>query len=452
MNKAKRRLSFFGLCGVLLLAAAGTYLVIMPEEPVAGYAAVSGHAGRILGLSGLVLLGGTLLLGARPGYLERYLGLGNLLRMHRPLGLLTLCCLLAHALLLTSRHALLAGQSWLKIVTFYAQLPEMLLGQLGLGMLVFAGGAALLGKYRLLKYSVWKKVHLLGYAGVSLGLLHALFRGGQMGSPVLLALWVVTFYCLLDGGIRRFLKVLARRNWLPYSVGKVTPENRNTVSVSFLPEDMEHKLENVRPGQFLMLRLQGKGGWSEPHPFSIVSQPEGEDVCVSIKREGPFTVNAHALQPEDKVLVCGPYGSFCADALEQPRVCCIAGGVGITPFLSLLRTMRTMEKPPEVRLVWSVRTYDQAFALEELRELKKVLPLELTLLCSREFGERLIALDGKDIRLEAGRVNATHLRMCVMRGASIYCCAPAEMQKSVVALFRDLGIKPGEIQRENFSW
>ncbi len=452
MNKTIRRYYFLGGCVLLLLAVLGSYVAAIPEVPVASYEAIAGHAGRLLGLLGLVLLGSTLLLGGRPGYLERYLGLGTLMKLHRPLGVLTLICFLAHALLLSSRHALLNNLSWFELMGLYAQLPVMLLGQIGLILLVLAGVTAFLGKYRLLGYAFWKKFHILVYFGTSLGLLHALFRGEDMRSPVMLVIWGLAFYCLADGAVRRFLKVMTRRNWLPYVVGRVTPESADTTSVSFLPEDGERKLDRIHPGQFLLLRIKGKGGWSEPHPFSIVSRPDGEEVCVSIKRAGMFTGNAHGLHPEDKVLVCGPYGTFCADALEQHSLCCIAGGMGITPFLSLLRTMRGQEKTPRMRLIWSVRTYEQAFALEELREMQKELPLDLTVLCSREFGERLIALDGRGFKLEAGRINATHLRQCVLNGASIYCCAPAEMQKSVNSLLRELGVKPAQVQRESFAW
>ncbi len=452
MNSYKRRFYFLGLFGFLLLVGFGTYGLLLPEEPAAGYPAVAGHAGRLSGLAGMILLGGTLLLGSRPGYLERFLGLETMLRLHRPMGLATTLCLLAHALLMTSRHAVLAGQSWPEVLSTDAQLPEMLLGQVGLALILLAALAALLGKVRLLGYGVWKKLHVLVYPGVSLGMLHALFRGAQMDSPVFLALWLVTLACLLAGFTRRFLLVLGRRNWLPYRVAMVRPEGKDMASISFMPAEAERTLGSIRPGQFALLRIRTKSGWSEPHPFSIVSVPDEETVCLSVKRTGSFTDGVHALRPEDTVLMSGPYGIFCADALEQPRLCLIAGGVGITPFLSLLRTIRSLEKKPQVCLIWSVRAYDQAFALEELRQLRKEIPLELIVTCSREFGERLIALGDTDIRLEAGRINATHLRLCVLRGSSVYCCGPAEMQKTILAMFRDMGIKLGEVRRESFNW
>ncbi len=452
MNSYKRRFYFLGIVAILLLAAFVSYGLVIPKDPVTGYPAVAGHVGRVLGLAGMILLGTTLLLGARPGYLERFLGLESMLRLHRPMGLATTVSLLTHALCMISGRAQLSGQSWLEVISAYARLPEMLLGQIGLGLILVAALAAFLGKFRLLGYGIWKKLHVLVYPGVALGLLHALFRGSQMTSPVLLLLWGVTLACLLAAFGKSFLLILARRNWLPYRVGAVTSECKDMATISLTPEDAERTLDGIRPGQFVFLRIRKKHGWSEPHPFSIVSVPDAETVCLSVKRGGSFTSAVHVLQPDDAVLISGPYGVFCEDALSQERLCLIAGGVGITPFLSLLRTIRGMEKKPQICLTWSVRTYEQAFALEELRQLQKELPLELTITCSREFGERLIALDDKGIKLEAGRINATHLRLCVLRGADIYCCGPAEMQKTILGIFREMGIKSGDVHRESFNW
>ena len=96
---------------------------------------------------------------------------------------------------------------------------------------------------------------------------------------------------------------------------------------------------NFKPGQFAFVEIQGKE-WSEPHPFTISSAPNEDRLRLTMKVLGDWTRKVREeLHPGGEVIVRGPYGRFDASTAECRKQVWIAGGIGLTPFLSKLRAM-----------------------------------------------------------------------------------------------------------------
>ena len=92
------------------------------------------------------------------------------------------------------------------------------------------------------------------------------------------------------------------------------------------------------PGQFIVLAFGGAGAW-ERHPFSVASAPSERLLEVSIKASGDYTRDLHdKVQKGTPAKVAGPFGGFDYRRGGQDQIW-IAGGIGVTPFLSWIRSL-----------------------------------------------------------------------------------------------------------------
>jgi predicted ferric reductase len=114
----------------------------------------------------------------------------------------------------------------------------------------------------------------------------------------------------------------------------------------------------------------------EPHPFSISSSPEAAHLRLSIKRLGDWTQDVAQIKPGKSARVWGPYGHFTKLALAQPLMplVMIGGGIGITPFLSLVASEAFARRGGKSTLVYAIPDRSSAVYLEELRTREDALP------------------------------------------------------------------------------
>ncbi len=114
------------------------------------------------------------------------------------------------------------------------------------------------------------------------------------------------------------------------------------------------------------------------HPFSIASSAEHRaTIELTIKELGDFTGSIGAVEPGQKAHVDGPYGQFSIDRHRAASYVFIAGGVGITPIMSMLRTMADRADPRPLTLVYGASSLEEMTFREELEGLTALLALEL---------------------------------------------------------------------------
>ncbi|MFV0422918.1 FAD/NAD-binding family oxidoreductase [Oleidesulfovibrio sp.] len=228
-------------------------------------------------------------------------------------------------------------------------------------------------------------------------------------------------------------------------------ENGDTTTIFFKPEDSE-RFKAFRPGQFATIRVMTDEGWSDPHPFTISGAP-GDTLRMTIKRKGHFTdkVVPH-LKAGIPIQCAGPYGAFCRDIEGQEQIVFVAGGVGITPFLSVLRHFRNTAATNNIVLFWCNRTYANAFAAAELEEMAKELKLTVVHILSREHKPDLYEEEEKpQIRFEKGHFSREMLeRHIKSTTASFYLCGPGPMQEHVLEEMAAYGIAPESVAKELF--
>jgi predicted ferric reductase len=119
-------------------------------------------------------------------------------------------------------------------------------------------------------------------------------------------------------------------------------------------------------GQFVVLSFGGRGGWQR-HPFSVTSAPSERRLDVSIKAVGDYTSGLRdTLRPGIPARVVGPFGGFDYSRGGQHQIW-IAGGIGITPFMSWIRSLDgSFDR--HVDFFYSVRRQADALYLDEIKE------------------------------------------------------------------------------------
>jgi ferredoxin-NADP reductase len=123
----------------------------------------------------------------------------------------------------------------------------------------------------------------------------------------------------------------------------------------------------------------------------------------------------------------------------------IAGGVGITPMLSMLRYMLDMNDERKVTLVWSNRTPEDIVFESEFKEMERQLRgLKVHHVFTRQPGREAESrrLDESDLR---------NLLAECSRKATVFVCGPPEMMECVHAAVRRIGFPKRAIKMERFA-
>jgi len=198
------------------------------------------------------------------------------------------------------------------------------------------------------------------------------------------------------------------------------------------------------PGQFVNLRFQGDTRF---HAFSIASSPkEGGMIELYIKRVREFTTKLFAAEPGTELECMAPMGAFLGKELwRNDDLVMIAGGVGVTPFLSVLRWARDFHVVD--RHVWlflANRTRDRIVAEEELRALDALPNTHVVLSLTREEPD---GWDG-----ETGYFTRDVLERHLHRldGKTFATCGPGRLVEAVCATLAEAGVPPERIKKE--SW
>ena len=249
------------------------------------------------------------------------------------------------------------------------------------------------------------------------------------------------FFVLLFYLKNLFIKpaVLKKR---AFTVTDVIKENYNVTTIKMkLPEKSKF---NYKAGQFAYFKfLNGKPG-KEEHPVSF-SSPSGNTTSITVKNLGDWTEKLKDIRPGDKVAVDGPYGVFSYRRVKPGKeICFIAGGIGITPFLCMLRDIRQKRIIiKSIKLIWQARRTDDFIYFEEIKNYVKEID---------NFEFFPVITGDEDWDGISGRINTEKLNsMKLPKKAEYFICAPYKMLKSTIKLLKKTGVKKRLMNYENFN-
>ena len=426
MNTTKRNLLY--LLALVLLAipviewARVSYLVV--QWPTILY-----DASRVLAVLGFVVLFFQYVLASRVRAFESSLGLDRLIQAHRKTGIAALALLFLHGALYSSYELALG---------FLTLGWQKLLGIGALVLLIVVAGAAILWKSLGWRYETWKRIHYASYVILPLGFLHALLLGTTVNSSLVTRIYFIVLLALyvlvVASRIAKRLQVRAN----PYTVSDVRRESHDIVSLRF-----NGPVPSFAPGQFMIVNLFRGSGYSEAHPYTISSGPDEEHLRISAKGIGDFSRSVAEVAPGTRALIEAPYGVFSYDNAPGDSLVFIAGGIGITPFLSQLSALRSRGEQRKVRLIWGNKTREDIAFADELEAAGEHLDdFALVHVLSNE------EWDG-----ETGFVDESIVRKYVddVDRAQFFVCGPPIMMEKLIPALHEMGVPDARLHYERFA-
>lgn len=324
------------------------------------------------------------------------------------------------------------------------------------GWPVLAGEASILallalvatsvGRKRLrLHYDAWRAGHLgLALAALGLAFLHMEGAAYYAATGWKRALWLG----VLGGAVAVVLYVRLVKPWRllrrPWRVVAVRPEAGDAWTLVL--EAQGHDGLRFDPGQFAWLTLRSSPFAMREHPFSIASSAATQNrVELTIKELGDFTRTIGGVRPGEVAYLEGPHGSFTIDRHPAPSYIFIAGGVGIVPIMSMLRTLADRGDRRPLLLIYGTSTLERTAFRAELAQLAERLPLRVV----HVLEEPPESWPGERGRPDEA-ILARHLPED-RRGFACFLCGPTSMTRAMErALFR-LGVPIRRMHSELFD-
>jgi predicted ferric reductase len=405
------------------------------------------YLGQLIGAESVVLLSIALVLVSTVPWVEGWFdGVDRAMIWHRRLAITGVVLLVPHILTATNQHpsgigpalgvlgllGLLALAGWAILPRWRSVIPGAFRGLVGA---VSASPVGSLVRWVVGGYERWRLFHRATGMFVAFGFVHGLLDATPFqAAPLLRWSYVaiggigLAFY-LYRELVARHLKVLH-----DYEVDSVRPLADGVTEITLQPLD---RPMDFQPGQWMMLYVEGRDGWHR-HPFTISSAPHEPLLRVTVKALGDYTERAHQLEPGMPAVVSAPMGRFDYRFGGESQLW-IAGGIGITPFLSWLRDADHRNLPlPHIDFFYS--TPGPAAFSEELGAIAERHPslrlhLNDTTVQPRLNGETMLA---------ATVAEAEKL--------SVFMCGPTAMLRDLRRQLKSAGVPAGRLRYEYFDW
>lgn len=388
---------------------------------------------RIAGFIGFTLFAWNLILSARIPWLERQFGgLDKLYKVHHTVGGLAFIAMLVHPALLTIKYATLSLASAYEFL-----LPSLTDIPLQAGKLTLGGMVVVL----FITFYIWVSherfvwIHRLTGVLFGFAVYHAFF---VTGSRVLQIPVLAGYLGLLSATA---LGLFAYR----FVFKSLKPRRRYKVSTikdlggawELVLTPTARGIEHIA-GQFAFLTFISPALPQQTHPFTIASAPSEKSLRFTIKNLGDFTAQLGSLKVGDCIFVEGPYGTFNYSNMPRKQQVWVAGGIGITPFLSMTRTLSESDGV-SAHLFYSIADQSQAYYAEELAKLAK--GLEGTLSFTLHDSSKQGYLSVEQIAQQVSNVAECEVLLC----------GPKGMMHALEEQFVAAGVDKKHIAYEEFS-
>jgi predicted ferric reductase len=323
-----------------------------------------------LGYAGLAMMSLQFGLTARFRHITGPWGDDLIYHVHRQLSIIAVGLVLAHPLIL-----FVDQPKFLALLNIFSAPWRARFAALSVYSLIAIVVMAVWRTKLKLSYETWHRSHMmLAVLAVAAGVLHMVGWGYYLAAPWKRGLWIgmSVFWVGLLFYVRVLKPLFLIRR--PYRVAEVREERGNTHTLVMQPEG--HPGFRFTPGQFGWLTVWESPFKASGNPFVFSSSAAVSDgrVEMSIRTLGDFTSTIATIPVGKRVYLDGPYGSFTAgDPSALPVL--IAGGIGIAPMMSILRTFADRGHVRPVILLYGSKDWESVTFREELEALKARLNL-----------------------------------------------------------------------------
>lgn len=387
--------------------------------------------GQVLGLVGMVLFSINLILASRFKLLDKYFhGLDKVYLNHSKIGTIAFSMILFHPIFLVIKYITFSLKQAALFFVPFVNLPITW----GIISIVIMIALISFTFYIKLKYNVWKMSHKFMILAFIFALFHTLSISSDVSRNNFLRYYILVL--ALTGlflSIRQALlnKFLVRK--LNYKVNELIQINKDVIEIKMKPES---KTMKFKPGQFAFFSFMSSNVSPESHPFSISSSDKEEDLKITVKSLGDYTSMLNNLKVGDDVLVDGPYGEFSFNKIKNKNQIWIAGGIGITPFFSMAKSL---SDEFNINLFYSVKEENEAVYSSEFKEISNNnTNFKFNLWNAKEKG---YITSEQILNLSNG-----------LESKDIFLCGPPMFMESLKNQFLSLGVDIRKIHYENFSF
>jgi predicted ferric reductase len=380
----------------------------------------------------MILFSINLILSNRTRFFDKIFGgLHHFYNYHKQLGMISFCMILFHPLLLM-----------IKYLTFSLKSAALFLLP-GTNFAITSGIIALLLMilllvitiYTKIKYHIWRFSHKFMIIVFVFAILHTILISSDISSNMFLRYYILifAFLGLISGAYRSFFRKYFSKDF-EFKVVKVNILNNNVTEIEIEP--ISKKIE-FRSGQFIFIRFVGVGISSEPHPFSIASFIGDDNLKIVIKSLGDYTSTVNKIVPGTLAKVEGPFGCFYENKNSNRKEIWIAGGVGVTPFLSMARSIGNINN--NIDLYYCLKNKEEAVLLDELNRIS---------VSNNKFQVKPWYSE------EQGFINSDIIEKGSngLASTDIYICGPLPFMKILRSQFINKGVDKNNIHFEEFNF
>lgn len=233
-------------------------------------------------------------------------------------------------------------------------------------------------------------------------------------------------------------------------VGSIVTETPSVKTFRLLPSNNDSLIPfTFAPGQFLNVTFW-IGGARMNRSYSISSSPtEREFIDLTVRREPRGAVSRHIydlLKVGAQIEAGGPVGRFTFSGTEADSIVLIAGGVGITPMMSIARYLTKRSWSGDIFFVYACRAPSDFIFANDLGALQRANP-RLRVAVTMDSPE---GTDWKGLR---GRITKELLAETIPDLASrrVHLCGPPLMMDATKAILTELGVAPAQLKTELFG-
>lgn len=396
-----------------------------------------------LGFAGLAMMTLQFVLTARFKTIKSPYGADVVYHFHRQISLVSFGLIVAHPIIL-----FINSPQTLALLNLASAPWRARMGVSAVVLLMIMIAASLWRQKFKIDYSGWRIWHgILAILVVALSMAHIVLARHYLNLPWKQVLWIT--YGIFWVGLLAYVRLIKPWQLLrrPYVVHQVLQERGNAWTLVVKPEN--HAGLKFMPGQFAWITAWNSPFADAEHPFSISSSASRTDqIAFTIKELGDFTRTIKQMQPGQRVYLDGPYGSFSVDRHSHaPQYAFIAGGVGITPMMSMLRTLADRGDQRPLLLVYANQDWDSIIFREELDILKEQLKLTLVY---------VLAKPPDGWKGEIGYVTQAMLDHYLPKekernSIEVFVCGPPPMMDAVELALIKIGVPFGDYHSERFN-
>ncbi len=388
------------------------------------------YAGEIIGSINIVLMSVSLTLAARPKWAEPYFGgLDKMYVTHRHTSTAALLLIFVHVLTVPISLSGWALGNYLAVIAFT--------GIVSIALISLSPRISFLNRITGGTYEGWK--NLKKYVGLFfiLAFIHSLTISKPLDAFI--AINYVQIFFIIGAVSYLYTELFGRffNKHIPYTVEQVNHPTNFTTEVVMRAKGTP--LAKHRAGQFLFVRFPSEKNLNESHPFTISSAPHEDVLRLTIKASGDFTrALFNELKPGAEAIVEGAHGMFDYKTGGQKQIW-IAGGIGVTPFLSFIRDLReTLDR--DVDFYYTMRHRDEVLFYDEIETAGIRNPrLKVNIRYSAIGGSLTVEEIAKNA---SGDVSGHH----------VYLCGPLPMTQAFEKKFLALGVPQENIHFEEFNF